>query len=113
MEGTVIMDYQLTIAFAKLGHRADLLDRVLAILLERLTDAGPVLAHNRTTGELEIMLAFTSSTPIEEVSRLSKALGLAMVDAGLSEPLTIIGANLAAVHEDDDRTEVPRVLSPA
>lgn len=114
MEGTVIVDYQLTIRFAELGHRADLPDRLLSILLERLADAGPVLGHNRTTGELEVMLAFASSAPIKEISRLSQALGAAMLAAGMSEPPTIIDVHLAAVHEDgDDRAEAPRVLSPA
>jgi hypothetical protein len=114
MEGTVIMDYQLTIEFAELGHVAELPDRLLTILLKRHADAGPTLAHNQATGTLTVMLAFAASDPVEDVSSLSNALGEALRDAGVKEPPTILDAHLAAVHESEkDRAGAPGVLAPA
>lgn len=95
----MILDYQLSITFADLGHHGDLPDRILALLLDRLADTGPVLAHNRDTGQLTVMLAFSSSDPMSEVSRLSRALGAGMFDVGLKEPPTIIDVHLAAADE--------------
>jgi hypothetical protein len=114
MEGTVIMDYQLTITFAELGHHTCLPDRLLAILLERLAGAGPVLAHNQVTGTLTVMFAFTSSDPIDDVSRLSRNLGVAMSDAGLMESPTIVDVHLAVARaSDEDPTGLPGALSLA
>jgi hypothetical protein len=112
MEGTVIMEYQLSITFADLGHRGELPDRLLTILLERFADGGPAVSHNQVTGELTIMLAFDSSAPIGDASRLSEALGRAMFDVGLEHAPTILDVHLAAIHAGDI-TGVPGVLSPA
>src|SRR6478752_9575280 len=101
MEGTVIMEYQLSITFADLGHRSELPDRLRAVLLERFADGGPVVSHNQITGELTIMLAFDSSAPIGDASRLSEALGRAMFDVGLEDAPTILDLHLAAVHAGD------------
>ncbi|HEY5287936.1 MAG TPA: hypothetical protein VIJ50_12590 [Solirubrobacteraceae bacterium] len=108
------MDYQLTITFAELGHRAELPDRLLTILLERLPDTGPTLAHNQATGTLTVLLSFASVAPFEEVSRLSKALGLALLDAGVETSPTVIDVHVVAIHEsDEDPTALPGVLSLA
>ncbi|HSZ70701.1 MAG TPA: hypothetical protein VK756_10100 [Solirubrobacteraceae bacterium] len=108
------MDYQLTIEFAQLGHVPEMPDRLLTILLKRHADAGPALAHNQATGTLTVMLAFTASDPVGDVSSLSKALGEALRDAGLKDPPMILDAHLAAVHEsEDDHVNAPRMLTPA
>lgn len=108
------MEYQLSIVFAELGHRIELPDRLLAILLERLAETGPTLAHNQATGTLTVLLSFESCAPFEDVSRLSKALGMTLVKAGLEAPPTVIEVHLAAVHEsEEDPAGVPGVLSLA
>ncbi len=112
MEGTVIMEYQLSITFADLGHRGELPDRLLSVLLERFADGGPGVSHNQVSGELTIMLAFESSAPIGDASRLSEALGKAMFDVGLEAAPTILDVHLAAVHAGD-ATSIPGVLAPA
>ena len=108
------MEYQLSIAFAELGHRTELPDRLLTILLERLAATGPALAHNQATGTLTVLLSFKSRAPFEDVSRLSKALGETLVEAGLEAPPTVIDVHVAAAHEnDEDPAVVPGVLSLA
>ena len=69
-------------------------DRLLTILLERLADTGPTLAHNQASGTLTVLLSFASVAPFEEVSRLSKALGLALLDAGVETPPTVIDVHV-------------------
>jgi hypothetical protein len=108
------MDYQLTITFAELGRRAELPDRLLTILLDRLADAGPTLSHNQVSGTLKVLLSFTSATPFDEVSGLSKALGLALLDAGVETSPTVIDVHVTATHEhDEDLADRTGVLSPA
>lgn len=112
MEGAVTtVDYQLTITFAELGHRVDLPDRLLTILLEKLPDAGPVIAHNSVSGTLTVMLGLVSSDPIEDVSRLSKELGAAMFHAGLEAPPAIVDVHLAAVSDEREPVGAPSALS--
>lgn len=113
MEGAVNLDYQLSITFADLGHHDELPDRLLALLLERLPDAGPVLAHNQDTGHLTVMLAFASSEPMSDASRLTQALGGAMFDLGLKEPPTILDVHLAAADQGYQDAHAPGVLSLA
>jgi hypothetical protein len=108
------MEYQLSITFAELGHRTELPDRLLTILLERLAETGPALAHNQVIGTLTVLLSFKSRTPFEEVSHLSKALGVTLVDAGLEAPPTVIDVHVVAAREsDEDPAVVPGVLSLA
>lgn len=107
------MEYQLSITFADLGHQSELSDRLLSVLLERFADGGPAISHNQITGELTIMVAFDSSAPIGDASRLSEALVRAMFDVGLENAPTILDVHLAAVHAGDNITGAPGVLSPA
>jgi hypothetical protein len=114
MEGTLIMEYQLTITFAGLGHHEELPDLLLALLLDRVADAGPTLAHNQVTGTLTVLLSFESSKPIEDFSRMSKTLAAALLDTGLETAPTVVDVHLAAVHESDEGpVGIPGVLSLA
>jgi hypothetical protein len=99
MEGT-LMEYQLTITFAELGRHEDLSDRLLTLLLARMPVAGPVIASNRLSGELTIVVSVTSSSPIMDASRLSEQIGEALRDAGLQAPPTILSVRLEADRED-------------
>jgi len=54
MEGTVIMEYRLSITFAELGYCGDLADRLLTALLEAMQLAGPVISQDVGTGELTV-----------------------------------------------------------
>src|SRR6185437_11829736 len=49
--------------------------------------------------ELTVLLSFKSRTPFEEVSRLSKALGVTLVGAGLKVPPTVIDVHVSAARQ--------------
>ncbi len=108
-----MVEYQLTITFAELGRDSDLPDRLLGILLERIGDSGPVLAYNQATGTLTVILAFISSEPIDDASRLSKGLGVAMSEAGVKDAPTIVDVHLTSAHEGNEDTAALGVLAHA
>jgi hypothetical protein len=101
MEGTVNMEYRLTIEFAELGHSIDLPDRLLTILLETMPEAGPVIGQEFETGEMDVTLAFQSDRPTEDVGRITSRLDSALVRAGVDGKPTVLDVHVEAVYDDE------------
>lgn len=107
MEGTVNMEYRLTITFAELGHSLDLPDRLLTILLEKMSEAGPVIGQDIGTGELEVTVAFESTCPTDDVGPMASRLDSALARAGVNGEPTVLDFHVEAVYDDEGIADAP------
>jgi hypothetical protein len=101
MEGTVNMEYRLSIAYAELGHSLDLPDRLLTVLLETVPESGPVICQDTGTGELTVTVAFESARPTDGIGRMSGAIESALVRAGVTDEPTLLDLQVTAVYDDE------------
>jgi hypothetical protein len=101
------MGYRLSITFARLGHSAELPDRLLTVLLEAMPDAGPVIDQNIRSGELTVLLAFESARPTDELGRLKGELDSALARAGVQYEPVVLDVHVAAVGEVEGTVAAP------
>jgi hypothetical protein len=102
MEETVSVEYRLSITFAEIDLDLDLPDRLLAVLLEEMPEAGPVIDQNPKAGLLTVVVAFETARPTDEVARMKSALDSALARAGVQDDPTVLDVHVEAVDDAED-----------